>query len=182
MIRQHGDGERVRQIENLLGCAAVASQVVQNNGELRAVWLRRRTSRLLRRSHAEMDVHLVRSRATPQIKKENSFAALGRCFGEPMPRSDASESLLNSRGFRLCHGVGFALGQGDVQTICGFRIPCGCLQRQMNLRSFWCSGVRRLRKFSCDRVNLCRGQTLRRRRFLATRSQRERGEENNERD
>src|SRR5207248_8922366 len=60
---------------------------------------------------------LFRSRATPQIKKENSFAALGRCFGEPMPRSDASESLLNSRGFRLCHGVGFALGQGDVQTI-----------------------------------------------------------------
>src|SRR5690242_4371873 len=94
VIGQHGNGQRVRKRKNGVGGGAVASQVIQNDGKSRAT-LRTCISGLPRRA-ATMDVHGVGSYSALQVEKEDSFAALRRFFGEPMPCGDCSQNSPDS--------------------------------------------------------------------------------------
>ena len=138
MIWQNGNGERIRQVEDLICGVAVTAEIVQDNGEPRSILLKGGASSFRR---AYVHAHRVRARASLQIKKENAFTALRGLFSESVPCSHARQSSLDFRGFRFRRGIGLGLWQRNIETVHGPGVFIRCLQADVDLRPRWSCGM-----------------------------------------
>src|SRR5215510_8393609 len=102
VIGQHGNGQRIGQIENGVGSVPVASQVIQNNGQRGPIGWRRGASNLVACWTRSVDLYGVRSCVALQIVEGDSLAALSGFLREPMTGRNRSQSLLNLRDVRPC--------------------------------------------------------------------------------